>query len=139
MELIIKGDGSVFRPSIKDTATISGGCVAVFCGQHFMRLVRLALPCFPAVHGGYIRIEGTCSPAETFFVDFTVVNLIGDTLRFITVFGDTIQGVVRTVMMAHPSANVIAVAVPFCIVALGFQNIGNGAAQYLIALSPAVP
>ena len=38
---------------------------AFLCG-----LVRLALPCFPAVHGGYIRIEGTCSPAETFFVHY---------------------------------------------------------------------
>lgn len=35
MGLIIKGDGSVFDHSIKDTATTSGGCVAVFCGQHF--------------------------------------------------------------------------------------------------------
>lgn len=24
-----------FSHSIKDTATTSGGCVAVFCGQHF--------------------------------------------------------------------------------------------------------
>lgn len=35
MELIIKGDGSVFDHSIKDTATTSEGCIAVFCEQHF--------------------------------------------------------------------------------------------------------
>lgn len=79
-----------FSHSIKDTATTSGGCVAVFAGSILCGLVRLALPCFPAVHGGYIRIEGTCSPAEAFFVDFTVVNLIGDTFRFVTAFGDTV-------------------------------------------------
>ena len=90
-KLIIKGDGSVFQSFNKGYRNhlwrVRCGILraAFLCG-----LVRLALPCFPAVHGGYIRIEGTCSPAETFFVDFTVVNLIGDTFRFVTVFGDTI-------------------------------------------------
>ena len=88
--LIIKGDGSAFGHSIKDTATTSGGCIAVFVDSILCCFVRLALPCFPAVHGGYIRIEGSCSPAETFFVDFTVVNLIGETFRFVTAFGDTV-------------------------------------------------
>ena len=90
-KLIIKGDGSVFQSFNKGYRNhlwrVRCGILraAFLCG-----LVRLALPCFPAVHGGYIRIEGTCSPAEAFFVDFTVVNLIGDTFRFVTAFGDTV-------------------------------------------------
>lgn len=35
MELIIKGDSSVFDHSINDTAISSDECVAVFCEQHF--------------------------------------------------------------------------------------------------------
>lgn len=90
-KLIIKGDGSVFQSFNKGYRNhlwrVRCGILrtAFLCG-----LVRLALPCFPAVHSGYIRIEGTCSPAEAFFVDFKVVNLIGDTFRFVTVFGDTV-------------------------------------------------
>ena len=89
--LIIKGDGSVFQSFNKG---YRNHLWRVRCGilwtAFLCSLVRLALPCFPAVHGGYIRIEGTCSPAEAFFVDFKVVNLIGDTFRFVTVFGDTV-------------------------------------------------
>lgn len=88
--LIIKGDDPAFGHSIRDAAATSGGCVAVFVDNVLCCFIRLALPCLLAVHGGCIRIEGTCSLTRTFFVDFTVVSLIDDTFRFVTVFGDTI-------------------------------------------------
>lgn len=41
MGLIIKGDGSAFGHSIKDTATTSGGCVAVFVDSIYAALSGL--------------------------------------------------------------------------------------------------
>lgn len=79
------GHKKEYRNRLCDCGILTGDTLCCL-----VRLLQLALPCFPAVHVGYIRIEGTCSPAEAFFVDFTVVNLIGDTFRFVTAFGDTV-------------------------------------------------
>ena len=69
MELIIKGDGSVFRPFDKG---YRNHLWRMRCGilwtAFYAALSGLRCLVFQPVHGGYIRIEGTCSPAETFFI-----------------------------------------------------------------------
>ena len=82
---VTKGDGPRFVIHKEKYRTLFGVRYSLMsvtlCG-----FVRLALPCFPAIHVGYIRIERTCSFAETLLVDFTVVDFLGDTFRFFTVF-----------------------------------------------------
>ncbi len=138
---VTKGDGPRFAGHKKEYRNRLCDC-GILTGDTLCCLVRLlllALSFFPTVHIGYIRIEGTCSFAETLLVDFTVVDFLGDTFRFFTVFGNPVEDVVRAVVVGHPAPNVIAVAVPFRIFARGFQNIGDVASQNLVALPPTMP
>ena len=93
----------------------------------------------PAVNIGDIRIEGAGSPAKTFLVDFPTVDFGGNAFRFVPVFGYTVQNIVCSVMVNHASPNIVAVTVPLGFITLGVQYVGDIAAQYLVALPPAIP
>lgn len=94
---------------------------------------------FPTIDLCHIRIKGTGSLSESRLVDFAVVYFFGYTFCGVPIFGHSVQCVISTVMMYHASANIIAVAVPFCFIALGLQYAGNIVSYYLITSSWASP
>lgn len=121
------------------------------CRNTSHRRLRHSLPCLsfsrglftvsglPAVNIGDIRIEGAGSPAKAFLVDFPTVDFGGNAFRIVPVFGYTIQNMVRSVMVNHASPHVVTIPVPLGFITLEMQYVGDIAAQYLVALPPAIP
>ena len=121
------------------------------CRNTSHRRLRHSLPCLsfsrglftvsglPAVNIGDIRIEGAGSPAKAFLVDFPTVDFGGNAFRFVPVFGYTVQNIVCSVMVNHAPPNVVTITVPLGFITLGVQYVGDIAAQYLVALPPAIP
>lgn len=120
----------------RTTALSHRGMAVLSC---FLPLRRFAASDFPAVDVGHVGIERTCELAETFLVNFKVVNLVGYPFGILPAFRHPVKHIIRAIVVSHASTDVIAVAVPFAILAGTMQDVCDVAAQNLVSLPAATP